>query len=181
MGARAGRSARRAAERALAAAERAQAPVPAPADAFAEAPADAFAEAPADAPVDAGIEELVVPSPVVDAATGVAAAPASDAPADALAAEVSLLSQTLQVLLPALPLHTSKPLVTMIIQTALTQLYPHNAQNRKMHSCAEEMVAYFKDEKLFTALGFQPMTHETLMDWLKEIPAERKGRREQTR
>mmetsp|Transcript_20975 Transcript_20975/g.49100 ORF Transcript_20975/g.49100 Transcript_20975/m.49100 type:complete len:269 (+) Transcript_20975:182-988(+) len=76
---------------------------------------------------------------------------------------------------------TSKPLVTMIIQTALTQLYPHNAQNRKMHSCAEEMVAYFKDEKLFTALGFQPMTHETLMDWLKEIPAERKGRREQTR
>ncbi|KAJ1638678.1 hypothetical protein T492DRAFT_857821 [Pavlovales sp. CCMP2436] len=81
MSARAGRSVRLAAKRALAAAERAQAPVPVPAD--------------------AGIEELVVPPPVTDVATGVAAAPAADAPADAPAAEVSLLS-TLQVLLPAL-------------------------------------------------------------------------------
>ncbi|KAJ1632040.1 hypothetical protein T492DRAFT_868932 [Pavlovales sp. CCMP2436] len=76
-------------------AARAQAHVPAPADAF------------ADAPADAGIEELVVLSPVADAATGVAAAPAADARADAPAAEVLLLSQTLQVLLPALPLHDS--------------------------------------------------------------------------
>ncbi|KAJ1625970.1 hypothetical protein T492DRAFT_879222 [Pavlovales sp. CCMP2436] len=58
----------------------------------------------ADAPADAGIEELVVPSPMADAAIGATAAPAADAPADAPAAEVSLLSQTLQVLLPALPL-----------------------------------------------------------------------------
>ncbi|KAJ1615661.1 hypothetical protein T492DRAFT_897142 [Pavlovales sp. CCMP2436] len=75
------------------------------AQALVPAPADAFANAPADASADAGIEELVVPSPVADATTGVAAAPAADAPADAPAAELSLLSQTLQVLLPALPLH----------------------------------------------------------------------------
>ncbi|KAJ1626903.1 hypothetical protein T492DRAFT_877635 [Pavlovales sp. CCMP2436] len=40
------------------------------------------------APADAGIEELVVSSSVVDAATGVAAAPVADAPADAPAAEL---------------------------------------------------------------------------------------------
>jgi hypothetical protein len=77
-----GAFARRAAERALA---------PAP--------------APADAPADAGMEELAVPSPVADVATGVTAAPAAASPADAPAAEVVRLSQTPQVSPPALPLH----------------------------------------------------------------------------
>ncbi|KAJ1634680.1 hypothetical protein T492DRAFT_971781 [Pavlovales sp. CCMP2436] len=59
----------------------------------------------AERALTAAERELVVPSSVADAATGVAAAPAADAPADAPAAKVSLLSQTLQVLLPALLLH----------------------------------------------------------------------------
>jgi hypothetical protein len=66
--------------------------------------APATAPAP-DAPADAGTEELVVPSPVADAATGVAAASAGAAPDNAPAAEVVRLSQTPQVSPPALPLH----------------------------------------------------------------------------
>jgi hypothetical protein len=83
---RASRSARRAGERAVA-------PAPAPAD----SPAP-------DAPADAGTEELVVPTPVADVATGVAVATAGPAPDNAPAAEVARLSQTLQVSSSALPL-----------------------------------------------------------------------------
>ncbi|KAJ1639580.1 hypothetical protein T492DRAFT_856504 [Pavlovales sp. CCMP2436] len=64
----------------------------------------AAAPAPAGAPADARIEELMVPSPVADAATGVVAAPAAATPADAPAAEVARLSQTSQVSPPSLPL-----------------------------------------------------------------------------
>ncbi len=75
----------------------------------------------------------------------------------------------------------NKELVELIITTAIAMNYPDRSINRMMTDTAEEMRRTLDEQGAFAAINVRGLKTDTIMNWLRDIPAERKKTRTNTR